>query len=387
LRHFEEMLARGFDGLTQENEEGWREVLFVDVAVNGDIARFDDGLGAVMFFEVEFDLLARGECVGREGGSRCDGFGAFLRFDGFGRRGWWWCFLGFGGDGYPAGGFALLILPFLDGLGVVVGADAALVFLKRHVGEAFAVKANDGGLEAVVTGGAEEFATEAAHGDGGEVAFRFFEFDFFGAVEGVEGGAAEDVVEGFFAGEEEAAVGRDAEEGLGAFFVAQETDAEAVAAGEDESGDVKEAEGVAGGADVGAEGVEAFVFGMDGDVNVLWDIDPFALGSVVALAGVASAEAAITALGAGAVGAAEGRAIAAGGGGGAAGAEGGAASASAILATARAALVTPLGAVVIFVFAGVGGRGFAEIGDPGGHDLQVREIEAGAFGGCRAGDR
>lgn len=38
---------------------------------------------------------------------------------------------------------------------------------------------------------------------------------------------------------------------------------------------------MAGGADVGAEGVEAFVFGMDGDVDVFWEVDPFALGRAV----------------------------------------------------------------------------------------------------------
>ena len=158
----------------------------------------------------------------------------------------------------------------MDGLGIVVGADAALVVFKRHVAEAFAMKANDVGLEAVVASRSEEFATEAADGDGGEVAFGFFEFDFFDAIEGLEGGPAKHVLEGFIATHEEATIGRCAEERLGAFVIAKEADAKAFATGEDEAGDIEEAEGVAGGADVGAEGVEAFVFGMDGDVDVFW---------------------------------------------------------------------------------------------------------------------
>ena len=99
----------------------------------------------------------------------------------------------------------------MDGLGTVVRADAALVVFKRHVGEAFAMKANDVGLEAVVAGGSEEFATESADGDGGEVAFGFFEFDFFDAIEGLEGGPAKHVLEGFIATHEEATIGRCAE--------------------------------------------------------------------------------------------------------------------------------------------------------------------------------
>jgi hypothetical protein len=68
------------------------------------------------------------------------------------------------------------------------------------------MKANDVGLEAVMASGSEEFATEAADGDGGEVTFGFFEFDFFDAIEGFESGAAEDVMEGFVATHEEATV-------------------------------------------------------------------------------------------------------------------------------------------------------------------------------------
>jgi hypothetical protein len=146
------------------------------------------------------------------------------------------------------------------------------------------MEANDVGLEAVVAGGSEEFAAEAADGDGGEVAFGFFEFDFFDAIEGFESGAAEDVLEGFVATQEEASVRGRAEERLGAFVIAEEADTEAFATCEDEAGDIEEAEGVAGGADVGAEGVEAFVFGMDGDVDVFWEVDPFALGRAVVVA-------------------------------------------------------------------------------------------------------
>ena len=51
------MLASGFDGLAQENEERRGEFVFVDVAGNGDVARFDDGLGAMILFEVGFDFL------------------------------------------------------------------------------------------------------------------------------------------------------------------------------------------------------------------------------------------------------------------------------------------------------------------------------------------
>jgi hypothetical protein len=58
LRHFEEVLASGFDGLAQENEESRGEFVFVDVAGDGDITRFDDGLGAMIFLEVGFDFLA-----------------------------------------------------------------------------------------------------------------------------------------------------------------------------------------------------------------------------------------------------------------------------------------------------------------------------------------
>jgi hypothetical protein len=104
----------------------------------------------------------------------------------------------------------------------------------------------------VVASGSEEFATEAADGDGGEVAFGFFEFDFFDAIEGLEGGPAKHVLEGFIATHEEATIGRCAEERLGTFVIAKEADTKAFATGEDEAGDIEEAEGVAGGADVGA---------------------------------------------------------------------------------------------------------------------------------------
>jgi hypothetical protein len=54
-----------------------------------------------------------------------------------------------------------------------------------------------------------------------------------------------------------------------------------------------------------------------------------------------------------------------------------------LAATAGTALIAALGAVVIVVLTGVSFGGLAEVRDPSGHDLQIGEIESGAFGGDR----
>jgi hypothetical protein len=52
-----------------------------------------------------------------------------------------------------------------------------------------------------------------------------------------------------------------------------------------------------------------------------------------------------------------------------------------LAATAGTALIAALGAVVIVVLTCLGFGGLAEVRDPGGHDLEIGEIESGAFGG------
>ena len=123
---------------------------------------------------------------------------------------------------------------------------------------------------------------------------------------------------------------------------------------------------MASGADVGAEGVEAFVFGMNRDVDVFWELDPFALRRAVMMARVTATEAALAAGRAGSIavaatfGATGRGAITTRSGTGAARAE--AASASAVLAaTAGTALIAALGAVMVVVLTRVSFGGLAEI--------------------------
>jgi hypothetical protein len=52
-----------------------------------------------------------------------------------------------------------------------------------------------------------------------------------------------------------------------------------------------------------------------------------------------------------------------------------------LAATAGSALVAALRAVVIVALTCLGFGGLAEVRDPSGHDLEIGEIESGAFGG------
>jgi len=114
-----------------------------------------------------------------------------------------------------------------------------------------------------MAGRAEDFSAEAADGDGREVPLGLLEFDFLNAIEGLQNRAAQDVLEGLISGQKQGSIRWHTVHGLDAFFVAEEADAEALAAGEDEAGDIKQTEGVSCAADVGAEGIQAFVLGVD----------------------------------------------------------------------------------------------------------------------------
>ena len=251
LRHFKQVPAGVFHGVAQQQEEHVRHLRLVVVAGNDDFARLMNGVVGVGAAEVRLDLAA---AVERR------------RFSAFGR-----------GQMGPAAALALLLLPAGDQVLAGLDAHAALVVLERQVVEAFAVQPQQGGLEAVVAGRAEQFAREAADADALEVALRLLQFDLLGPVVGLQGAAAQDVVERFVAAEEQPAVGRCHEQAGRALRRAAEARVEAVALAEHQARSVEHAERVAAAADVVGEHLGGLVLGLDDDVDVLGNFHPFAL--------------------------------------------------------------------------------------------------------------
>ena len=148
------------------------------------------------------------------------------------------------------------------------------------------MEADDGGLKTVVTGRPKDFATESAYGNRREVALGFFQFNLLDPVIGFQCGTTQDVLQGLFTSQKQSTIRDDSVKGLGALVGAEEANTKTFATGEDEAGDIKQAEGVAGAADVGAEGIQAFVFRMNRDIDVLGSVHPFALRWGIAMAAV-----------------------------------------------------------------------------------------------------